>query len=544
MNRKFFLSLIATLSILLLSSCNNDIDPDFSFSPEEPKAGETVTFENLSAEGKHWLWNFGDNSRSTTKNPSHIYEKPGVYNITLRVDSSNRNIKSKQITVFDTIPLIQKSVDAVKYFETFTLSALIYNPQSEDIVYDWQFSENAHGEDITDGKSSAASVEVYFSEKNITETVTLNVKIGSDLNYTVSTTFEVEDIKAKTMYIATKNDKILTKRIIENGDEAPVSLALSSGKHPFNLCVNDHELYIFDAGSNISYNSAWESDTSGDGAILVYNIPNKTVQTVIKNEGNSSHFNFFNGFVNNSYVYWTDYSEFVYRIPKSERNKTFAWEGNADEQAAKSPYYLVKTNRLGYYGKGLSENQKSGGFLVMDNGAYYWAKGANGKGLFRFQQSDILSSNSSGSEPIPSLGALFTTYSIRSFAIDYINLRIYFSSTGANNGFYVGDFHGNVSQIDNEPVDDPDLYITSIAIDNASNCVYWSYRSPETIGATPPETGSWEEYYELYPTHRTGIKCVKLANSTFVPKQSHIRYFLENVEVYGIAIYDMSLLAE
>jgi PKD repeat protein len=538
MKNNLSISLFVLFFIFLTSACNNEIDPDFSFSPENPKAGETVGFSNLTKTGKHWLWNFGDNSRSTSTNPTHIYQKPGVYNITLRVDSSNHNIKTKQITVFDTIPVIQKSVNEVKYYEKFTLSALIYNPNNEAIIYDWRFSPNAHGETIIDGKSSSESVEVYFSEKKTDETVTLNVQIGADLNYTVTTTFRINDIQAKTMYIATKDGKILAKRIIENGDENPSAIPFTAqGKHILNLSIYNTDLYVFDAGSNISYNSAWQTDNSGDGAIYVYHSVNKMTETVIENNGGSSHFNFYNGFVNNSHIYWTDYSEFVYRIAKSEKNKHFVWEGSTDDQAGKSPYYLVKTDRLGYYGNGLAENQRSGGFLVMNN-AYYWAKGGSGKGLFRFQASDILSSNSTGNDPIPALGALFSNYAIRAFDIDYINLRIYFSATGTESGFYVGDFYGHVTKIDNAPVDDPDLYITGIAVDNNMNCVYWAYRSPETVGGTPPEAGSWDAYYELHPTHKTGIKSVKLANTVFTPTQSDIKYFFEDVAAYGIAIED------
>ncbi|MDR0371065.1 MAG: PKD domain-containing protein [Prevotellaceae bacterium] len=529
-------SLFVLSFVFLMSACNNEIDPEFNFSPESPKAGETVKFENLTKTGKHWLWHFGDNSHSTSKNPTHVYLKPGVYDVTLRVDSSNHAVRTRQITVFDTVPVIQKSVDAVGYYDQFTLSALIYNPKNEAIVYDWQFSPNAHGETIIDGKSSSESVEVYFSEKETEETVTLRVQIGADLNYTVTTTFRVNDVPAKTMYIATKDGRILAKRIIENGNENPSVIPFTAqGKHLLQLSTYGTDLYVFDAGSNISYNNGWQTDHSGDGAVYVYSSVNKTTETIIDNNGGSSHFNFYNGFVNNSHVYWTDYSEFVYRIAKSERNKHLVWAGSADEQAEKSPYYFVKTNRLGYYGNGLAENQRSGGFLIMNN-VCCWAKGGNGKGLFRFQTSDILPSNATGNDPVPALGALFSNYAIRAFDVDYINLRIYFSATGAESGFYVGDFYGHVAKIDNGPVDDPDLYITGIAVDNNTNCVYWAYRSPETVGGTPPEAGSWDAYYALYPTHKTGIKSVKLANSVFTPTQSDINYFLEDVAAYGIAI--------
>lgn len=49
-----------------------------------------VIFDNNSANGNSFHWNFGDNTTSTQVNPSHVYPGPGTYNVTLVVsDSSN-----------------------------------------------------------------------------------------------------------------------------------------------------------------------------------------------------------------------------------------------------------------------------------------------------------------------------------------------------------------------------------------------------------------------------------------------------------------------
>jgi hypothetical protein len=83
-------------------------------------------------------------------------------------------------------------------------------------------------------------------------------------------------------------------------------------------------------------------------------------------------------------------------------------------------------------------------------------------------------------------------------------------------------------------MDDPNLYITGIAVDNESNRVYWAYRSPETIGASAPGGGSWETYYTTNPTHRSGVKMASLATS-YKPAGT-ISYFLNDVSVYGLAV--------
>ncbi len=52
-----------------------------------------------------WTWNFGDGQTSTVQNPSHTYNSPGTYTVSLNVsnaDGSNISTKSNLITVNST----------------------------------------------------------------------------------------------------------------------------------------------------------------------------------------------------------------------------------------------------------------------------------------------------------------------------------------------------------------------------------------------------------------------------------------------------------
>ena len=60
---------------MILAGCKK-VDVDFSYSPTEPRAGQLVKFSNLSSAGENWSWNFGDNTSSVLKNPSHTFKKP------------------------------------------------------------------------------------------------------------------------------------------------------------------------------------------------------------------------------------------------------------------------------------------------------------------------------------------------------------------------------------------------------------------------------------------------------------------------------------
>ncbi len=50
---------------------------------------DPVFFSNNSANGNSFFWDFGDNTTSTSENPSHLYSLPGTYEVTLVVSDIN-----------------------------------------------------------------------------------------------------------------------------------------------------------------------------------------------------------------------------------------------------------------------------------------------------------------------------------------------------------------------------------------------------------------------------------------------------------------------
>jgi len=51
--------------------------------PDQICEGSPAQFQNLSTGATVWQWSFGDGGQSTTFEPSHIYEEPGEYTVTL-----------------------------------------------------------------------------------------------------------------------------------------------------------------------------------------------------------------------------------------------------------------------------------------------------------------------------------------------------------------------------------------------------------------------------------------------------------------------------
>ena len=76
---------------------------DFAASPNSGPAPLTVQFTDQSSGNvTGWWWDFGDGNNSMDQNPSHTYENPGTYTVSLTVtgpDGSNTKTKGDYITV-------------------------------------------------------------------------------------------------------------------------------------------------------------------------------------------------------------------------------------------------------------------------------------------------------------------------------------------------------------------------------------------------------------------------------------------------------------
>lgn len=79
---------------------------DFSVTDQTPVAGESVQFTDLTAYGtatvNSWLWNFGDGTTSTLRDPVHAYALPGTYDVSLTSTSfhgTNTKVKTGYMVV-------------------------------------------------------------------------------------------------------------------------------------------------------------------------------------------------------------------------------------------------------------------------------------------------------------------------------------------------------------------------------------------------------------------------------------------------------------
>ncbi|WP_165779177.1 PKD domain-containing protein [Brumimicrobium salinarum] len=86
--------------IIFLIACSAKPEADFSWTRLERKAGEEVSFNNLSIDAKKYSWNLGNMSISDDDNPVHVYESAGEYIIDLTVSKGLRSdTKTKTIII-------------------------------------------------------------------------------------------------------------------------------------------------------------------------------------------------------------------------------------------------------------------------------------------------------------------------------------------------------------------------------------------------------------------------------------------------------------
>jgi len=78
------------------------LSADFTASSLLGFVSDSIVFTDLSSGASSWLWNFGDGATSTAQNPSHQYQAPGSYDVTLEINSGlTVETKPGFITILD-----------------------------------------------------------------------------------------------------------------------------------------------------------------------------------------------------------------------------------------------------------------------------------------------------------------------------------------------------------------------------------------------------------------------------------------------------------
>ena len=116
---------------------------DFTANTVQSCVDSTVTFKNLSVPLGSSAWDFGDGTTTNLSSPSHTYQKPGNYDVTLVTTNNgcpNSLTKPQYITVLPPIAAFTYKTDCVtKLIVSFTDASSIDN--SSPVSYFWEFGD-------------------------------------------------------------------------------------------------------------------------------------------------------------------------------------------------------------------------------------------------------------------------------------------------------------------------------------------------------------------------------------------------------------------
>ena len=126
----------------------------------------TVLFNNITLGDATYHWDFGDGTASTLRSPEHIFEKAGVYKVTLTATGKYRTDKTEQYVTVLSSPTAAFTVSSTQLYVP-NAEAHFYNSSDRVEEYYWDFG---------DGHSSTEKdpVHMYYEdgEYDITYIVT------------------------------------------------------------------------------------------------------------------------------------------------------------------------------------------------------------------------------------------------------------------------------------------------------------------------------------------------------------------------------------
>ena len=152
-----------------------------------------VFTDNSSAGAVGWSWNFGDGSPpATAQNPTHVYNTPGTYNVTLTTTFSDgcAVTSAPQSITINAAPNANFSISPPDVQCTVP-STLTFNPVSTGagFTYSWNFGDPT----FIDGGTSTASNPSHTYTNFGTYTVTLVITDGGGCSNTAQQTFTIDE---------------------------------------------------------------------------------------------------------------------------------------------------------------------------------------------------------------------------------------------------------------------------------------------------------------------------------------------------------------
>ncbi len=161
-----------------------DVDANFTSLAQPDCAPLLATFIDNSSGADSWYWDFGDNGISNQKNPSHIYNLPGIYTVSLFASDSIGC--SDSITITDVIEVLGPvaDFDVSDTVGCSPLSVQFVDQSAGAISWSWYFGDG----DTSDIQNPS---HIYTTEGAYTTSLVVEDSIGCSAVYTYPVNIQI-----------------------------------------------------------------------------------------------------------------------------------------------------------------------------------------------------------------------------------------------------------------------------------------------------------------------------------------------------------------
>ena len=149
----------AAIIMVIFSACKKEPTASFIHNSDSYEAGDTINFSSTSSDANNFQWDFDDGNTSTDKNPWHIFNSTGTYEVSLKVtnddgsDETSSSVVVKDPTILAFEVLKNETEEIISGCEVY-----LFDNQN-----DWSNAENP----VDGGYTDADGYIVFYHVKAI-----------------------------------------------------------------------------------------------------------------------------------------------------------------------------------------------------------------------------------------------------------------------------------------------------------------------------------------------------------------------------------------
>jgi hypothetical protein len=132
------LTILSAIVIILASACERSPEASFHVTNTVVDVYENVYFTNTSYNADFFRWDFGDGNYSSDANPTHYYDLPGHFLVTLEAFQGSHEVD--RTSMYVDVESTTLNIEVLEYYDHYPVpdaSIVLYTTQ-----YDWDNETN------------------------------------------------------------------------------------------------------------------------------------------------------------------------------------------------------------------------------------------------------------------------------------------------------------------------------------------------------------------------------------------------------------------